>query len=488
MLQEDFSLADILSLVTLLAKTIGHISGSRRHRWILVLTSILYVFSFSLSLVFPNAFFWDDWINYFDKSAPEIRSSQAFSGFSPPRLVIEGWLAEHWISGFHIIQFILFPIAAVALSAVLKQLKFLTASEKIVVSSLFLLLPVNSARNSMTLLMYTSCYASFFVGWWLYSLKPRLTTDLFALLLFLYSFDTASLMLFMVIPISVSLLNFAHEGMYWRKWLLRNSIFVVAPLSFWFLEPILNPTLDLVRAQYWTPKWSGIARGLVLLLVILLIGLFGFKFRNWKYSNHRGQIQIFVGLILTWIAVFPYMTVGHFPNLESFMISFVPGNSDWDSRHQLLMPLGLAIILLGILNYFEIEDLTRVLIPLLVTCAVLNFTFTQEYYIDSAKSSAILRQFAEQDKFSSFERVLVEDRALRFNARGRSIRTYEWDVMLNQNDAPKKITSEVSRFIDCENFSPQALVIISADRGKLMTLLTRDPALSVSVNPISICN
>lgn len=449
---------------------------------------LLYLVSFGLSLTLPNAYFWDDWINYFGKTGNQVRSSTGpFSGFSPLRLVMEGWMSEHWISGFRILTFLLFPLAAVSLHGVLRQISFFTSSEKFALVSLFLLLPVNSARHSMTILMYSSCYASFFVGWWLYSRNDRWILRALSLIFFLNSFDTASLIFFMAVPLAVSLYCDRREGSSVVVWAVRNVVFVAAPLAYWIIEPRLNPTLDAVRAEYYTPKTSGVLRGFVLLFILGSIVMYGLLVRKWRYASHRGQIQFIVGLIVMWIGIFPYMTLGHFPNLESLMISFVPGQSDWDSRHQLLLPLGLALSIVGALNYLGVMNLWRGVFPILIFCSLLNLTFTQEYYLDSIKTSAILNQLADREDLVGVRNVLIDDQALRFNARGRRIRTYEWDTMLNATKSTEQISSEVSRFIDCENFRPEALITITAARGKLMTLLTRDPKINVSVEALSLC-
>jgi hypothetical protein len=448
----------------------------------------LYVLSYGLSLVLPNAYFWDDWINYFNMSATDVRGSTGpFSGFSPLRLVLEGWMADHWISGFHILTFLLFPIAALALKGILRRLPFFSNHEKVAIVCLFLLLPVNSARSSMTIFMYSSCYASFFVGWWIYVRSNQFVLRLLSLVFFINSFDTASLLFFMAVPIVFSFLTNANLGLSKVRWVRQNLLFIIAPVAFWIIEPKVNPTLDAVRAEYYTPRASGILRGLLLLLILCGIGAFGIFVRRWRYETHRGQIQLMFGALVTWIGIFPYMTLGHFPNIESLMISFVPGQSDWDSRHQLLMPFGIAISIIGLLNLLGVPKLSRGIVPILLISSVLNLSFSQEYYLDSIKSAELLREFASNEEVGNLEKVLIDDQALRFNARGRRIRSYEWDMMLNASRDRREVSSEILRFVDCTNFAPEAIVTVTATNGKFKSLVTRRVGIKISVTELSLC-
>ena len=162
------------------------------------------------------------------------RNPGAFSGFSPVRLLAEGWIAENSPEIFRVVIFFAFPIATYALWKVLGSINYLNEREKIVITVLFLLLPSNSARVAMTMFMYSTCNAAFFVGWWCYTLKRRWWTIGLSMLFFLYSFDTASFLVFMIIPISVSFFEMRNRGISVIRWLRQNIVFVVLPLLYWF--------------------------------------------------------------------------------------------------------------------------------------------------------------------------------------------------------------------------------------------------------------
>lgn len=462
---------------------------SSPHSSSLVVQSLgLYVVGFGLLLLLPNAYFWDDWFNYFGKSASEIRASTGpFSGFSPIRLVLEGWMAEYFPGSFRLLTFIAFPIAAYALWKVLSRSPLLNRAEASAVTLLFLLLPLNSARASMTIFMYTACNLCFFLGWWAYVTRRGWLGSLLSISLFLMSFDTASFIVFVSVPLTLSLIEHFQENGRLVSWLRKNLIFLAIGPAYWFVEPILNPTLDKVRAAYYTPSASGIARGLVVGMIVSAIPTWLIGFKKYRYVSHRWAIQISVGLVVTWVGMFPYMALGHFPNLNSLLIGFVPGASDWDSRHQLLMPLGLAIVIVGSFNALNSARLLRGVLVVGLLSTLVNLTFSQEYLLDSIKTDRIIRQFETNDDIQGVRVALIDDQALRFNARGRAIRSYEWDAMLHAANPDLNQQTDILRYVDCSALTPDAIITVTASHGKLRTLLTRDPGISVSVRPIQPC-
>jgi hypothetical protein len=462
---------------------------SQKSKKVFLVAGLLYLASYGLMLAYSTTYFWDDWFNYFGMTSSEVRNSTGpFSGFSPVRLVAEGWMAEFFPSSFRILSFIWFPIAAFCLFKTLLGSRFLVRAEVSTIALLFLILPVNSARASMTIFMYSSSYCAFFVGWWLFSLKRRWWTLLLSLGFFLMSFDTASFLVFVAIPLLHSYFEHREAGGPFITWIKRNFVFVLSPIAYWFIEPIINPTLDSVRAAYYTPSLSGILRGLVVGMLVTLIAGYFVLIRGWRYGTHRGGVQVLVGLLITWLGMFPYMALGHFPNLNALLIGFVPGASDWDSRHQLLMPLGLGLVIVGVFNFL---NPARLWAGVLVVCGlstVLNLTFSQEYYLDSIKTQRIIEAFRSNPDVKDFDMALIDDQALRFNARGRAIRSYEWDYMLKAANPGLEQTTDVFRYVDCNVMDPDAIIVIQASNGKLETLLTRNPGITVSVQKISVCN
>ena len=106
---------------------------------------------------------------------------------------------------------------------------------------------------------------------------------------------------------------------------------------------------------------------------------------------------------------------------------------------------------------------------------ILNFTFSQEYYLDSLKQEEVISALKELPSLRTVDAIMIDDQALRFNARGRSIRSFEWqemiDIVLNRS---QPIVVEPLRYVDCTEFDPSEIIQITAQNGRLESLLTRN--------------
>jgi hypothetical protein len=150
--------------------------------------------------------------------------------------------------------------------------------------------------------------------------------------------------------------------------------------------------------------------------------------------------------------------------------------------------LGIALTLIGLINYLDSSRSQKLVVAMALVFSSLNFSFTQEYYLDALKQQQIIKSLADDNDLSDFDRLLIEDTAIRFNARGRSIRTYEWDRIISANTTGAKKETEITRFIDCDGFTPDAKLTISASSGRLRALITREVGITLTVEKLSICD
>ena len=69
---------------------------------------------------------------------------------------------------------------------------------------------------------------------------------------------------------------------------------------------------------------------------IILLAWLVKKRQGKDISIDRGLALLFFGAVITWLGAFPYLAVGLWPSF-----------GDFQSRHQLLMPLGAAVAIVG---------------------------------------------------------------------------------------------------------------------------------------------
>jgi hypothetical protein len=129
-----------------------------------------------------------------------------------------------------------------------------------------------------------------------------------------------------------------------------------------------------------------------------------------------------------------------------------------------------------------------VLATVLATFIVLNVTFAQEYFLDSRKQDAVLDAMASNPDLKSVRSIYIDDQAVRFNARGRLIRSYEWEGMLDKALGSKLIKGSYLQYPNCKDFQPDAIVHISSPNGRLESTLRGNVEIDLSVEKINPCN
>ena len=85
---------------------------------------------------------------------------------------------------------------------------------------------------------------------------------------------------------------------------------------------------------------------------------------------------------------------------------------------------------------------------------------------------------------------MIDDQAERFNARGRGVRSYEWEAMFSSvYHGNSRKTFVGYDFVDCtSDFIPDTLLTITATNGRLKATLLRDIGVNIAVTHISPCS
>jgi hypothetical protein len=449
---------------------------------------VLYFFSFGLQFLYLDAFFWDDWLR--GDSLYSLYAAWENNGIAPGRGFIEFSVLRNSPVLFHLVTMVCFFVSALALFKILKSRLPLNDFQVKAITLLFLLLPLNSARVAMIVFYYSFSNMLFFVAWLLLVSKSKVAPWL-AIPLFWLSFGTPSLIPFFALPwMHFGYTLFSSNQRLSRRGLAVFGVLATLPIAFWIIRA---QTFGANIREYYVPKPLGVIRGGLFVVVAIVFLVYGIVQKKWNMSQNARPLLIGWGVLSLAFGSAAYMAGGHLVDISDWLISFVPNFSDWNSRHQLLQPLGFALIAVGVLSGSSEETSKKAgvfgLSGLLAFSVLLNFTFSQEYYLDSLKQDQVIEQFSNIDALKTNSQVMISDDAFRFNARGRSMRSYEWEAMLEKAHPDEdEFLVEPLRYVSCDEFKPTLILTVVAINGRLESLITRDLGIEIRVQEISPCS
>jgi hypothetical protein len=435
---------------------------------------VLYTLSWGWSLLRPNTLYWDDWSVYFNQPSGNGIAVMAEMGRPPWGGVIEYFLLQFGVGAVTVATFLFFFVSSVFMFGILRRSQNHELAVARLIVLMFLVVPVNSARTSVAVFDYTSSYILFYFGWFVLvnykSTKSFLLSSLFVFL----SFKTHSFLFFVLLPLlnftwlnKTELLDFKHPT--------RRHIHVVIltsmPFLYFLLRQIFWPTSE-AWAGYQKPSkdgiilWAPILAPFVLGLILILLR------RKVKKSMSTEFLTMWLGMGVIALALLPYFVAGLFRDY----ISLIAFRSDWSSRHQLLMPLGLALSVVGLNELLKWRGKNVVVLTVLVISVGLNMFWGSQYFLQSHKQEQLVELFKTTK--SEVEIASVEDQTKRFNGRESTFRSYEWTGFMTlagiSTDRP-----------GCEALPSGSALTLKSDTSYLQALATRDLGLYFEIKPCS---
>jgi hypothetical protein len=193
------------------------------------------------------------------------------------------------------------------------------------------------------------------------------------------------------------------------------------------------------------------------------------------------------------LAIFPYNAV-----------NIIPSQVDWESRHQILMPLGItffilyfikfssSLILLGIsrnltakkinlklTNRFDSALTILIVAVFLSIFTVKNNLIYIDYLRDWQKQSALIKIFRSSDIISKNTLLLVDDLTMDMNAASRYYRYYEFTGLLKQSFKEEtRLASLYDRQPDMEHIKK----VIPYGHYNLRGFVPISPQFKISIN------
>ncbi|MEI6095545.1 MAG: hypothetical protein WCR08_08835 [Gammaproteobacteria bacterium] len=449
---------------------------------------LVYSASYGLMFFFAGAYFWDDWIVYQKLSRSEIAHLMWLRGDWSTRIWLEDGLLKLRPELFRSGVFIGYFLVGWLLFYILKTLPFISSSNRQFIVLVFLVLPINSARVAMVDFAYCVSLVYFYFAWFLLVSKRSVSAVFFAFVFFLLSFGaTASLMFFLVIPaVHFAYIKYRNQECYSLKNLIvLFALTLMSPL-FWFLDRRYNPPQGKWLSMYSLQKFN-VVRALLLLVFVVAI-IVGINKKINVRALQRRMLLCSLGSVITVIGAMPYIAAGHMVTASSWMLNFVPQESDWDSRHQLLLGLGFALFIVGLVGEVDSKLKNLFVLAIVGVCVLLNLTYMHAYYLDSLKQVEFIEAVRNEPKLMNSKIVMIEDQAIQFNARGRGIRSYEWDSMFQVANSDLKITTVYKSYVDCKSRKiPDTLLKISTTNGRFKASVLGQVGIRIDVSHIEPC-
>jgi len=473
-----------ISIVNIVEKSVE----SNRFPW--KIGMLLYTVSYGFMFGFLDAYFWDDWpVNFRLTDAEAHQFWKDNLGFFPTNRFIEISILDRNPVLFHLLTFVIFFLIPVVTFSIAKCFKMISQEQRFYMAIILLILPINSARVSMSVFRLSYSLLIFLVAW-LVLVHPRTSRyKYFATPLFVVSFLAQPLIPFFVLPCLHNwYLGYVRNDERWKiKTFFRASFFAVAPL-YLFIAWVFSPPAE-ERRDYYTPGLSGVVRSLVILLAVSLVFVWSATRKQKDQEQWKTNVLFSLSFLFLAFGAAAYIASGRLVDVSEWMLNFVPRASDWESRHQLLLGLGISLLLSTFLMTIDKTRRARAFVGFVVLCVVLNFSMMQGYYFDALKQKEVVSLLSNVEGISDWKKVVVVDEANVYNARNRGIRGYEWEQMIVKAGGNEKVVV-VTSTRPCATDQKQesgVLLSIGSSQGRLASMLKGEVKLNIGVNSVSIC-
>ena len=394
----------------------------------------LYLIANILFLSNSNGLYWDDWTSY-NQKIEIIKSllSQIQHGLKGDFFIFLSQFGNH-IYPFRIFVFFATFLMGIFTYFILSSIKELNRQSVFFITLFFLLVPLNSAKISIAVVPFLFPILIFYCAFFLltlYSKYPNILFRLLILTLFFTSFSTNSVLVFYFsiflylyyIEFHLDYTNLFNKGKYFIK---RYWDFLVLPFIYFIYKSIyLKPYGN--YEGYNAVSTGTLPKAIVIIfknldnsfVEVITGSLYNLSFA-WVYvaialyfvikksphleENDHKKLFLGIGLILFVLAIFPYAMVGKNAEFES-----------WNSRFQILVPLGFSFIvyfgLLIVKKYANLSQKLTIGILWLLIFAFIGKNISDQYkqHIDWFYSVSIRENIKENDIVKNHSTFIVNN-------------------------------------------------------------------------------
>ncbi|SDM88970.1 hypothetical protein SAMN05421813_12741 [Daejeonella rubra] len=398
----------------------------------LFLLSLFYLISHGGIFFIPDAVYWDDWV-FFNQdprvileTCRQVGAVFNFSGYLHLVMLSVGlWFYKY-------LTFFLMFASGILLNEILKTKSWITNEVRFTTTLLFLILPLNNARVCLINFPSILGYFMFFLAWYLLVNNRRILS----LILFFFSFNIASLLMFYSIPIADLYMRSGFSRINLRsvfKFAIQKIDFIILPFAFFLIKILYfrphgiysgyNENLNL-KGIWKMPVLQtlnlldeSIHINIVLFVILFLVTVYLLR-NKLKFNIPVATIYLKYGAIISLLGVFPYWLLGNYP-------AFI----NWASRHQLLLPLGTSIIIIGLASLMNSQKRKLLLIIISISLSM-NLSYYYQLYIDWMKQKELIALYKNEPLIKKSKLILFKDNTINKNAFERNYAFYEWSGQL----------------------------------------------------------
>lgn len=409
---------------------------------------LFYLINHGLIALIPNAVYWDDWYIY--EMPPESilgRFDQINSLFNVFGLLHITMLQIGPILYKYLSFFLMFAAGLLLDKICTRTLSSIGYSKQAansisyVIVLLFLVLPFNLARPLLIIFPSLLFYFTFFLAWRLIDRSIILAVGLF-----FFSFEINSMLVFYCVPIADLYLRkvgkISAQGII--LFAKRNWIFLLLPFIYfaikitWFkpygLYENYNNDFEIIKIikssllQFANIFDVQINLGLLILAFFISTTLLRKKFNTFIVDVSSSTKWYLAGIFAFIAATFPYWILGRVPTFNL-----------WSSRHQLLMPLSIAIILTAIIIRKGSGLYQKSILIIFVSVSMAyNLSAYIDYFIDWQKQSQLIRLLSKDQRVKDGSLIIFSDESLDKNYLNRHYAVYEWNGLLERAFSDQK--------------------------------------------------
>jgi len=421
------------------------------------LSIVLFYLLGNFTLLINNGIYWDDWAIY--NSTYEAIMTQ-FNGNGSP---LFGYMhlfllqSKYAVFMYHLLTVILQILTGYALWNSLKLLKANPDFSYWIVL-IFTIVPYFSAKNTLICFPYTLTYYLFIFATYL-MIKAVKTNNLvlrfLALLLFFSSFLTNSLVVFYLVPyillylivnkqvLNEIPLNFKSIiKLVKLPNIIKTSDFLVLPFVFFIVKLFFFKTSGLyAESGYNNLYFSRILKvptyliatiqesffglfskslsvlynnvGFLYILIVIIFVVYRIlkklDLKEITHSTKETNLYIVLGFLLFLLATLPYALVGKSPSFEAY-----------DTRHQLLLPIGAAFLVVGLVfKLIRKEYFQKTMIGIVSLFIILNLSLNFQFIKGWLKQESIYENIKDNTLILENNSFIVVDTTVELNATSR---------------------------------------------------------------------